>query len=251
MHAAILIAILAAAAQAQGFMREHEDALLDFRYGWPAVVEEEPALRAILVREMEAAEAQAKAAAEEDREARRESGSPFHGHSFAKVWRAAGSTPRLLSLTAEHETFTGGAHGSFAFAAVLWDRAADRQLDAAILLDGPVLDRLTPRHCAALNAQRSERRGEPVAGDGDDPFTSCPSLGSLPLAPTDADGDGRFDTIAVLIAPYEAGPWAEGSYVVELPLEAEDVAGLPAVYRPAFEPAEVASPEPAKSGERG
>ena len=245
---AILLALLAATLQPQALLREQDDGLLDFAYGWPAVVEEEPALRAILEREMAAAQAQARAAAEEDRQARSRSGFPFNGHSFSKLWRVAGSTPRLLSLTAANEAYTGGAHGSFAFAVLLWDRAADRQLDAAVILDEAALDRLTPRYCDALNAERSVRRGEPVISDPGDSFTACPALADLPLAPADEDGDGRFDTLAVLIAPYEAGPWAEGSYVIQVPFEAEDLTGLADAWRPAFEPADAASPAPCGDG---
>jgi hypothetical protein len=254
MKAALLIAFAAAVALAppQGFLREQDDSLLDFSYGWPAIVEDEPSLRAILAQEMAQSESQARATATEDRNAREPGGNvPFNGHIFAKLWTVAGSTPQLLSLTADHETFTGGAHGGFTYAVLLWDRASDRQVDAADLLGEEALARLTPRHCRALNAERSARRGEPVVPDADDSFTTCPSLADLPLAPTDEDGDGRFDTLAVLIAPYEAGPWAEGTYRIEIPFEATDLAGLAADYRPAFEPADAASPAPAESGERG
>jgi hypothetical protein len=245
--APFLLALLLAAGQPQPFANAREDALLDFGYSWPAVVEEEPALRDRFAREMQTAEAQARRDAQEDQAARQGSGAPFHNHSYSRIWENAGTTPQLLSLTARTETFTGGAHGNLGLAALLWDRAADREVDAEGLLGTAALQGLTPRYCARLNAMRAERRGEPVRPGGG-LFTDCPPLAGHPLAPADRDGNGRFDTLRILIAPYEAGPWAEGTYIVELPLEPGDLAALPETYRAAFETGAAAAPQ---AGERG
>jgi len=39
----------------------------------------------------------------------------------------------------------------------------------------------------------------------------------------------------VLLAPYVAGPWTEGDYIVEVPLTAADVAAIPEGWRGGFE----------------
>ncbi|WP_129791197.1 PdaC/SigV domain-containing protein [Sphingosinicella sp. CPCC 101087] len=243
-----LLASLLAAAQPQPFAKAQQDALLDFRYGWPAVVEEEPALRDRFSREMQAAEAQARREAQEDQAARQGSDAPFHNHVYSREWESAGSTAQLLSLTARTETYTGGAHGNLGLAALLWDRSADREADTADLLGPAALQALAPRYCARLNAMRSERRGEPVRSGGGEPFTDCPPLPGHPLAPADKDGNGRFETLRILIGPYEAGPWVEGAYIVELPLEPGDLAALPEAFRPAFE---VGAAPALEAGERG
>ena len=47
------------------------------------------------------------------------------------------------------------------------------------------------------------------------------------LAPADSNHNGRFERLDVLIAPYLAGAYVEGSYEVELRLDAGDVAAVP------------------------
>ena len=204
----------------------------------------EAQLSAALAREMEAAETEARATAAEDRDRLGRGGYPYRRHSYDTVWSLLGSTPLLISLSATEHRYRGGAHGSLELAALLWDRAGGRKVDAAAALGEPALARLTPRYCDALNAERSERRGEPVTPDPSDLFAACPPLTELPLAPADEDGDGRFDTLHVLIAPYIAGPWVEGPYVIEVRLETEDLADVAAAWRPAFEAADDASPVP-------
>ncbi len=100
------------------------------------------------------------------------------------------------------------------------------------------------RYCAALDAERAERRGAPVRPDPRDPHTLCPPLADQVLAPRDSDGNGRFEAIDVLIAPYVAGSYAEGAYFAEVPLEADDLSGMNELYRSAFETAAEAASQP-------
>lgn len=230
-----LLALAAGVAQPADFVREEETELLDFGYGWPAAADALPALRALLHADMEAERAQAMRWAEEGRAEARRNGIEYMAHHYAKGWGIAGSTPQLLSLTATEETFAGGAHGNIAFAAILWDRAADRSVPAAETLGAAGLERMRERYCAALDAERAERRGEPVRPDPEDPHTLCPPLAEQVLAPVDRDGNGRFDGLDVQLAPYVAGAYAEGAYVAELSFEDEDLAGIADGYRPAFE----------------
>lgn len=241
----LLAALAAAFAQPSDFVREEKSGLLDFSYGWPADADVLPALRAALQADLAAERAQATGWARESRDAARDNGIAFSAHYYAKGWEIAGSSTRLLSLTASEESFAGGAHGNIAFSALLWDRAADRAVEPAALLGAAALERMRERFCAALDAERSERRGAPVRADPRDPHTLCPPLAGQVLAPRDGDGNGRFEAIDVLIAPYVAGAYAEGAYFAEIPLEADDLAGIEEAYRPAFEtgvPGESAAP---------
>jgi hypothetical protein len=231
----LLAALAAAFAQPGDFVLEEESELLEFSYGWPAEADALPALRAVLRSEMVAERAQAIRWAREGRDNARDNGIAFAAHYFAKGWEVAGSTPQLLSLTATEETFAGGAHGNIAFSALLWDRAADRPLEPAVLLGAVALERMRGRYCAALDAERAERRGAPVRPDPRDPHTLCPPLAGQVLAPRDGDGNGRFEAIDVLIAPYVAGAYAEGAYFAEIPLEADDLTGIEEAYWPEFE----------------
>lgn len=232
---AAALALLAAALQPQAFNHEEKGDLLEFSYGWPAVVGEQPTLQARLEAEMAEARAQALQWAEEDR-ASRGPDLPFNGHHYATQWDTAGVTERLLSLTAATETYTGGAHGNLSLHALLWDRTEDEAVEPAALLGQATMADLSERFCAALDAERAERRGEPVGRD--DFFGDCPPLAEQALAPVDEDGDDRFERLDVLIPPYVAGPWVEGPYVIGVPFQAGDLAGLPAAYRAFFEAAE-------------
>ena len=232
----LLIAVVAAAGAGEppSFAAEERTDLLHFSYGWPAEVEAEPTLRARLAGELEAARDDARRTAEQDR-AGRGGDFPFNAHDYEKAWRIAGGTDRFLSLAASTHSYTGGAHGNLTFSAILWDRRADRAAEPAALLGAGALERLTPRYCEALDAERAGRRGDPVQRDPEDPFAACPALAGQVLAPADTDGDGRFDTLEVLIPPYVAGPWVEGPYVLEVALREEDLAGLAAQVRDSFE----------------
>ena len=85
--------------------------------------------------------------------------------------------------------------------------------------------------------RRSARRGEPVPPprDENDSFNACPPFSELVIVPADADGNGRFERLAVLIAPYIAGPYAEGGYMIDLPVAAADIDRLPQRRRALFE----------------
>ena len=234
---AVLTAVAAAAQSAGDFLAEEEGELLGFSYGWPAAAEAVPALRDRLRQEMEAARVEATGYAEEGRRDAAASGYDFNPHYFVKTWQLAGRTPRLLSLSASRETYSGGAHGNVGFSGLLWDVEANAAIEAAAVLGPEALERLAPRYCEALDAERAERRGEPVRPEAEDSFTTCPALAEQVLVPEDEDGNGRFERIAVLIPPYVAGPYAEGPYPLEVALGEEDVAAIDATHRSAFEPA--------------
>ena len=247
MKALIALAALAAASDPVPFERRLESDLLTFVYAWPAEVEAEPALRAGLRAQMEAALRQAQATAAEDRDARRGQDFPFNAHAYERRWTVAGLTPRLLSLATESSAYSGGAHGSVETAALLWDRVADVELRPLDLLGPAAAARIEAAYCTALDAMRGERRGGSIEPDPTDSFTACPSLREQVIAPRDRDGNGRFETLLVLLAPYVAGPWVEGSYLVEVPLAPADLGGLGGAYRDSFEAASAAGPP----GERG
>lgn len=234
----MLAALLAlAAVQPQEFLREETSPRLQFSYEWPAAADAVPALRTMLRRDMEAARASAIDHAEEGAREAAEDGREPMQHYYVKGWRVAGHAPGLLSLQASTETFAGGAHGNVGFSGLLWDLAVQAPVEASALLGARALERLTPRFCRALDAEREQIRGEPVRADPDDPFTLCPPLAEQVLVPEDEDGNGRFERLHVLIPPYVAGPYADGPYTLPLAFEAGDLAGIDPRYRAAFEAA--------------
>jgi len=130
---------------------------------------------------------------------------------WVERWQAETETDSLLALSARTYSFTGGAHGSLGLRSILWDRAAARRLEFAELFADPELAyaALQPGFCKALDAQRAVRR----SGARNPDFVDCPALSSLPIVPV---GDGKINSLRVLVPPYLAGPWSEGVY--EIPL---------------------------------
>ena len=232
---------LAAGAQSSeeapaGYVWAQQDEGLEFSYGWSDEAEATPVLRERLHRDLERAYARAGDQVEESRAAARANGFAFTPHFYEQYWQTAGLSDALLSLSAGIDTFSGGAHGNIGFAAILWDRRRDVPVETAELL-GAALRRLERRYCDALDADRAERRGEPVRRGSGEMFSDCPPLREQVLVPADGDGNGRFDILRVLLAPYVAGPYVEGTYVVELSLDTTDLALIPLAYRTAFEAA--------------
>ncbi|MEA3047710.1 MAG: hypothetical protein QOJ53_2042 [Sphingomonadales bacterium] len=229
-----LAAFLLAAQQPADFLSEAESDLLHFRYGWPAAAEREPALRALLRRRMAASHRRAVAMAIATRRDRRRLRFDYITQEYDQVWEAGGDSPQLLSLVSSIFELGTGPHGFIGEEAILWDRAAHREVEARSLL-GSGLAGMRARFCAELDRQRAEKREGDAIADPDDPFNRCPPLGDHVLAPADRDGNGRFDTLRVLIPPEAAGPYVESEYIIDIAFEPRDLAAVPERYRPAFE----------------
>ena len=154
---------------------------------------------------------------------------------YSKVWSSAGETPRLLSLQYQHGTYTGGAHPNTDYGALLWDRKLNREIAvSSLFLRASAFATLTrPTYCKALDREREKRReGEKL----DLPeFNACPKFGHLAISPADSDNDARFDTIAFVASPYEAGPYAEGEYAIDVPVTSQLIAAIKPEYRSSFE----------------
>lgn len=223
-----------APSKAKAFAAEDKTDLFEFDFSWPAEVAAIPLLADRLRGEMSRTRAELFAGAKEEKAFREKEKLAHYPHSSSTVYTTAGQSARLLSLKVEVGGYTGGAHGNYGIAALLWDRRANKEIAFGDLFAAPAnRDRLlTPRWCDALNRAREQKRGEPVGGGGI--FDDCPALGEIAVIPVDANRDGRFDKLLLAASPYVAGPWAEGAYEIELDVTPELVAGLKAEYRPGF-----------------
>lgn len=146
-------------------------------------------------------------------------GGGMRGYSRTISWSSGAETGKLLSLGREVTEYTGGAHDSLAYSAVLWDKALKRVVDPADLFrpgaDLTVLDR---NLCEAINLARKARDASisPVSLGASDDF-GCPRAGETPFMLAASDRPGKAGGLTFLIAPYTVGPWAEGSYQVQVP----------------------------------
>ena len=216
-----------------------KDELLEFEYSWSGEAATVPALDRRFRADAAKQKREALATAREDRKVRLETGGKpedWNGHFFSHSWETAGQSTRLLSLEASTGTYTGGAHGNSGTSSLLWDRRAAREISLDSLLQRPGWWNAAIRQpfCTLLDRERAKRRGEPV--NKADMFGACPELKELTLTLEDKDKDARFDHVRVTADPYVAGPYAEGEYVISLPLTAAMLNRLKPAYRADFEP---------------
>lgn len=214
-----------------------ENDLIDFDYAYPANAASIPSLKALLdadiarrkanlVREARGAQKDAKAG-----------GWEYHALGYWVDWQTVTDLPGWLSLSTEVGTFEGGAHPNSHFDTILWDRQAGRRRDPSdLFVSKAALSRaITRDFCAALDVQRREKRGEDWKLDGGiDEFDGCIdplANGTLILG---SSNHRAFDRLGVLVPPYNAGPYAEGSYEVTLPVTAAVMAAVRPEFRTSF-----------------
>lgn len=193
------------------------DEVIEFEYAYPGAAAAIPALRAQLDTDAQKQRITAAAAAADDKKQSEGGDYPYRRHSFMKTWSVSAETPQLLVLESEGYTYTGGAHGNPFYEVIVWDKAAGRTIDMADLFtDWPkVLAAAKPGFCKALDAERAKRRG-PDAGAIGGMFGDCPELQENPI--TALGENGRITGLRAIIGPYVAGPYAEGTYEIDLPL---------------------------------
>jgi Deacetylase PdaC len=226
-------ASLLTGAGARPFATHSKTPYLELQYSWSSEANAAPLLvkrfTADLHRQRTKLLAQARNAAAE----RKEQGFPFNPYSLVTKITTAGQTPRLLSLRIDTYAFTGGAHGNSGTKGLLWDRRRSKEVAFGDLFrrGSAFLAALRGPYCRALSAERAKRRqGETFGGE----FDQCPPFSDLTLIPADSNRNGRFDTLLVVADPYVAGPYAEGRYEIEMPMNAARVAMITAQYRSSF-----------------
>ena len=220
---------------AQPFKAEDKNDFLTFSFAYPASAAAIPTLVEKFQRQMESAKADALKMAKEDSVLAKSSGYPFRPHDLSIVWTVAADTPRFLSLRSENYAFTGGAHGMTGYDVLLWDKARQRETAVRALMTSPQAFKaaITTPFCAELDRQRAEKRGEPVVRSGEDDFSACIDPMEQTLVPTSRDGK-LIDSITVVVGPYSAGPYAEGTYEVAVPVNAALRKTIKTEYQDAF-----------------
>jgi hypothetical protein len=232
---AVCLLAVSAGAHASAVKIERDSPVLKFTYEWPAA--------AVAIRKLDR-RFRVEAAKEYRRHLKlgREDKATYQQQQrgsvtdeYFKRWTTAGETPRLLSLQYQHSTYTGGAHPNGEAGALLWDRKLDREIAVSSLFRHPTaFAKLTrPVYCKGLDDERQKRRKDwkPDLPD----FNACPPYADLAISPLDKSKDGRFDAIAFVASPYEAGPYAEGEYTIEVPVTSKLIAAIRPEYRNSFE----------------
>lgn len=155
-------------------------------------------------------------------------------NTLSVEWKVVADLPGYLSLSSDIATYTGGAHGNYGRTALVWDREAAKSLDPKDMFDLTALEKATASaRCRLLNAERAERRGEPVPADSSEWSEDCPDMESVTLF-VGSSSRKAFDRLGFYYGPYVAGSYAEGEYEVDLPVNAAVLAAVKPEYRSAF-----------------
>ncbi|WP_447764337.1 DUF3298 and DUF4163 domain-containing protein [Sphingopyxis panaciterrae] len=199
-------------------VKESND-LVEFAYSYPSEAAQIPKLAAWLDNDRATKRDALVTAARRDQDAAKKEGFPYRAHSHLQKWQRVTTTRRFVSLSAEIDTYMGGAHGMQSFDALLWDRNHARQIKPLdMFTSGEAFDKaVNDDLCAAIERAKAAKGIEWVRGD--DPFGKCPSASAQTVWL--GSSDGRYlDRLTIAIGPYEIGPYAEGSYKINLPMSA-------------------------------
>lgn len=209
--------------------------LFEFSYAYPAEVAAIPALRAAL----ESALAKSRTElASESRTARsdaREAGFPYRPYGSDTQWTVVTELPGWLSLKVQNYAYTGGAHGMHWFEAQLWDKSRNALVESnTVFVSKPALSAaIRQPFCEALNRERAKRREDPIEPGDENPFNACIDPAAYPVI-LGSTNRQAFDRFAVLVPPYEAGPYAEGDYEITLPVTPALVQAVKPEFRNLF-----------------
>ena len=153
----------------------------------------------------------------------KKSGFPVRPYETIISWTLAADTPRLLALQSLNYSFTGGAHGNTGYTAKIWDKSANKAIPfSALFTDWKKAQGLLgPAYCKALAEEQKARGGNPV--------NNCPKLADQQIVPW-ADLAPTAYQFRVLLGPYAAGSYAEGSYLITLPWPE----GIEKLIKPAY-----------------
>lgn len=212
-----------------------DNPVYQFEYSYPAAAAAIPGLKARLDADLAQRLAKLKHDARAAQADAKQGGFPYHPWSASQAWQVVSSPPGWLSLSATFGSYTGGAHGNYWFGAMLWDKRLNKPRDPLSLFTSKQALGAAIRKpfCAALDRERAARRGAPVKRGSTDPFDECidPTRETVILG---SRSRRAFDRIGILVPPYEAGPYSEGSYEVTVPVTAAVLAAVRPEYRSAF-----------------
>ncbi len=216
-------------------VRQSDD-LIEFAYAYPRDAAAIPRLAEWLDNDRATRRDVLLAAARRDRAAAEKAGFPYRRHGHLQKWQTVTNTPRFLSLSAQIDTYQGGAHGMTSFATALWDRNRARQLQPLDLFtSGEAFDAaIREAFCAAIKRAKAAK-GIVAAEAADSPFARCPPASAQTVWL--GSSDGRYlDRMTIAIAPYEIGPFAEGSYKINVPVTGALVAAVKDEFQRDFLP---------------
>ncbi len=206
-----------------------------FDYSYPAAAAAIPALRDWLEADLARTRAGLASDAAEARKDAKAEGFPFNAYTASSEWQVVADLPGWLSLSTLVGSYTGGAHPNYGYDTILWDKTAGQKRTATELFTSKAALKavVLKAFCAQLQHERAKKRAGEDMGNPDGEFNKCidPTEQTVILG---SKGHQGFDRIGFLISPYAAGPYAEGSYEVTLPVTAAVIGAVRPEYKAAF-----------------
>lgn len=233
-------AAVAPAAQLQDVSESTSDYIIGISYQVPT--EQYPGLAAELKKYADAARHDLVEAAKARSQPGGATSAPYDlSLSFTELMH----TPDVVAIAADGSSYTGGAHGAPLIARFVWLPKENRLLTAQQLIPTPggwsaVSDYVREQLHAALSQRVDaddlppEERAEVVKNasrmieDGTQPDPADFALFEPMAAP-----DGRLSGLRFVFAPYQVGPYSDGTQTVEVPAEVL-LPHLAPGYRPLF-----------------
>ncbi|SFJ75666.1 RsiV family protein [Caulobacter sp. UNC279MFTsu5.1] len=195
----------------------------------PAEIANHPALHALLY-DRETAGLKAFAAKAQADHKASDGKFPWRPYNRQSQWFLAADAAPLTALRALWFEDTGGAHPNHGGASLIWDSAADREIQPKALFrpdaDMSALDKAI---CDAVAQAKTHREGAAPLNA----MFACPKWSQTVLVPAPSTVPGKIGGLTVLIDPYVVGPYSEGDYEVVVPLSAFQALLAPA-YAGAF-----------------
>jgi hypothetical protein len=142
---------------------------------------------------------------------------PWRPYNRQGQWFLAADAAPLVALRALWFEDTGGAHPNHGGASLLWDVAANREIQPKALFRPEAdMSRLDKAICDAVAQAKTHREG---AAPLNDTF-SCPKWSQTVLVPAPSATPGKIGGLTAIIDPYVVGPYSEGDYEVTVPVSA-------------------------------
>jgi hypothetical protein len=182
----------------------------------PAEITTYPALHAALY-DREVAGLKTFAAKAEDDHKAWDGSYPWRPYARQGQWFLGAAGGRLVALRALWFEDTGGAHPNHGSASLLWDAAANSELQPKALFR-PDVD-MAPLDAAICDAVKAAKRHRPEAAPLGAMF-ACPRWTETVLVLAASTAPGKIGGLTAIIDPYVVGPYAEGDYEVTVPQNA-------------------------------
>lgn len=197
---------------ASDLMIRQSNAQISWRWRAAPELATQPSLLRALRSEAQREAARATRGAIADAASAKKAGFPFRPYEYITDWSLAADTPRLLALAAESYSYTGGAHGNTGYAVRIWDKTAKRSIPfSALFSDWPRARKLLePPYCKVLAEEQRRRTGAQPLNE----MNACPKLSEQPILPFAGLARSAMQ-FRVLLGPYVAGSYAEGSYKID------------------------------------